>query len=173
MVYKTLDVAHEAVALEDCRSIEGPQVTEEYIGAAEITERGMVMSEASRQAMARALKGWQLGPLDVIVRPHQVRRSSRANRYYWGVVLGWISEETGQDKEAIHEEMCWQFLEKRVLTLTNKTTGETTERLLRGESSKLPVAKFYEFVERVRLWAAEWLQIEIPEPDIDGAGMVS
>ena len=140
-------------------------MTDEYIGAAENTERGMVMSEASRQAMVRALKGWQLGPLDVIVRPHQVRRSSRANRYYFGVVLEWMAEETGQDKDSIHEEMCWRFLEPRVISLTNKTTGEVVERKLRGESSKLSVAAFYKFVEETRLWSSEWLKIEIPDPD--------
>lgn len=139
---------------------------EEYIAAAEVVEPGILkMTEASRAAMARAMKGFKRGHVDVIVRPHFVKRSSRANRYYHGPVLNAIVLETEQDHDSIHDVMCEKFIPPQTVTFVNKHTGETEERQVPGRSSRLSVSEFYHFVEQVRLWAAEWLGITIEDPD--------
>jgi hypothetical protein len=91
-------------------------------------------------------------------------RTIVANRYLWGVCYRDIEKETGQPRELIHAEMCERFLKQQVVYL-DKATGLTVEKWYVGGSSGLSVREFYEFVEKVRLWAAEWLELTIEDPD--------
>lgn len=91
-------------------------------------------------------------------------RSVRANRYYYGVVLRAIEQYTEQDKDDIHDFMCDRFLHHKVF-LVNRETGEAEERDVAGRSSKLPPDEFCDFVERVRVFAAEFFGLRIPDPD--------
>lgn len=139
---------------------------EEYIAAGVVSDDGVLLiAPESREALARAMRGFKRGDVDVIVRPHFVKRSNRACRYYFGVVVRMISEDTGQDKEAIHDAMCLRFIDPEIVSFVNKTTGEVEERTVPGRSSTLDVSRFYRFVEDVRNFAADWLHVVTPDPD--------
>lgn len=140
-------------------------VLEEYIAAGDVSNVGLTMTDDSRRALAQAMRGFKRGPVDIIVRPHFVKRSNRANRYYRGVVLAMMADDTGQDPDTIHADMCQRFLEPEIVTYVNHETGEVEERTVPGRSSKQDVSHFYRFVEAVRDWAAEWLQVVTPDPD--------
>ena len=53
-------------------------------------------------------------------------RSAVANRYYRGVVLKMMAEETEQDPDDIHDAMCDRFLKHRI-TLIN-VMGEVLDQ---------------------------------------------
>lgn len=139
---------------------------DEYIAAGVVTDSGVLsITSESRAALARAMRKFKRGAVDVIVRPQFHKRSSRANRYYHGCVLKRIVDATQNDKDAVHDDMCDRFIEPQTVSYVNKETGEVDERTVPGRSSRLDVSAFYAFVENVRQWAAEWLDLDIPDPD--------
>ena len=118
----------------------------------------------SWQRFAAAFAVSRDGPVVIRVERVTATRSQQANAYLWGVVYRLMAEETGHDPEEIHDDMCLRFLSK-TLTWVNEQTGEVEERQVPGRSRSLDVTEFHEFVERVRLFAAEWLGLTIPDPE--------
>ena len=105
--------------------------------------------------------------LHVITAKHQGQRSLPQNAYFHAVVcpllvdplreLGW---------EHIHDpEDAKDFVKKLFLTrrVANHETGEMHEYVL--HTSKLTTLEFKEFVEQIQQWAAEELNIYIPDPN--------
>jgi len=92
-------------------------------------------------------------------------RSWQQLRYHFGVVLQMIAEETGQDKEAIHDDMCERFLTMRHVVYLNPSTGEVEEHDVHRRTTGLTAKEMAEFVDKVRLWAGKWLGLVIPDPD--------
>lgn len=101
----------------------------------------------------------------VTVAPHAATRSTQANAYYWGGVVAPACETTGQEPEDFHDEMCARFLTRRRIAVVDDTTGEAEQVAIAGRSSRLRVGDFYRFVEQVRVFVAEFLQVETPDPD--------
>lgn len=102
------------------------------------------------------------------VGPEPTTRSQRANRYYWSTVLEIIAREQEMTPYDVHDAMCAKFLpnEPKRVEFFNRMTGETMPVECDGRrSSKLSGHRFYEFVERVRLYALEELGVETPDPD--------
>lgn len=84
--------------------------------------------------------------IELTLRERQENRTDAQNAYYHGVVLQMISEHTGDDHDSIHEEMKKRF-----------NGGKSTTRL--------PTKEFNEYVSRVKIWAAEFLGLPIPDPN--------
>jgi hypothetical protein len=107
---------------------------------------------------------------EMVFRDVQNSRSAKANGYYWGVVLEYIAKDTGHKPEAIHDAMCAMFLpdEHARVEFFNRMTGEKLEVDVDSRrTSKLNGMAFYDFVEDVRQWARDFLNVETPEPDPD------
>lgn len=136
---------------------------EEYI-AAGLVKAGKFKA-MDRAEFERAMSQFDDGVvcLRISKSSHKAIRSLRANNYLWRV-LTMIATRTGNDVQVVHDEMCEKFL-KYTVNHIDVETGEVTMRTFIGGTSKLHGDTFYEFVENVRLWAAEWLQLEIPNPD--------
>lgn len=83
------------------------------------------------------------------------KRTSPQNRYYWGCVLQLISEHTGEDPESLHEALKAHFAPKHVIGNLVVPSG----------TRYLDTVDFSQFVEKVRRWAAEELNVNIPSPD--------
>ena len=49
-------------------------------------------------------------PVEVTLKRWRNKRSSRANRYYFGVVIPLIAEHCGYDKQEMHELLAMRFL---------------------------------------------------------------
>lgn len=132
-------------------------------GAA-IDEQGRLVlddQEAFRTANWRMKHGQRV---KVTVEPEKDHRTAVANRYHWGVVIWTIADETGQDEDSIHYDMCDRFLRRRI-QYVDISTGRTVEREFAIGSSGLTVREFYDFVEKCRLFAAEFFGLSIPDPD--------
>lgn len=48
--------------------------------------------------------------VEVLCRRRRTRRSLRANRYYWGIVVPLLAEHCGYDAQAMHEALAFRFL---------------------------------------------------------------
>lgn len=134
-----------------------------YQTGATIKDGKLVLDDsyAFKTAMWRMKDGARV---TVSVEAEKDRRSAAANRYYWGVVIKLIAEETGQDAQDIHDDLRDRFLRKTI-TYEDKRSGQVREREFARGSSGLTVNEFYEFVEQARLFAAEFFGMRIPEPD--------
>jgi hypothetical protein len=95
--------------------------------------------------------------------PHAIR-SVKLNRYYRGHVLRLMAEHTGDDPDVLHLQMCAMFL-TRTTQLIDKRTGEVRDVQIVGRTSKLDSEDFWEFILKVRLFAAEFMQVETHDPD--------
>lgn len=130
---------------------------------------GLLESEKpARVAYFRTLAGKRV---DITVREHRSTRSIRANNYYWSCVLEPMSQDTSAgdaSAEDIHDAMCQRFLpdEKKRVAFFNQMTGENMEIETDGRrSSRLQGDEFYDFVEKVRKFALEWMQLRTEDPD--------
>lgn len=82
-------------------------------------------------------------------------RTDAQIRYYRGVVLKMIADRCGyqgtEDVESLHQEMRRRFLPKRgSLNIPLSTSNLTTQEMS-------------EYIEAIRRWAAEYLQLYIPD----------
>jgi hypothetical protein len=101
-------------------------------------------------------------------------RSIQANAYYWGVVVEMMSESTGYESEEIHEYLCgarWGWKDKRVPKTPRNPDGiesvpvRTTTMDENGKRSVLGIVQFMEFTEFARRFAAQKLNLFIPDPN--------
>lgn len=124
--------------------------------------------QAQRAERLSNLAGQRVG---VVLKPWKILRSERANAYYWGQVLTPMSVESSdgdQEPEEIHDAMCAMFLpnEHKRVEFFNKMTGEYLEVETDGRrSSKLHGEDFYQFVEKVRKFALEFMGVRTEDPD--------
>jgi len=98
---------------------------------------------------------------ELTVKEYKKQRSNEANRYYWGVVLKIILEETyGQwdDEDELHEFLKAMFLKKHKVIKGKKYTFIKS-------SSKLKTDEFYEFIEKCKRWASIELGLYIPDAE--------
>lgn len=119
---------------------------------------------ADRLKLNKILDQYNGSQVVVTIRPPKAIRSSSANRYYWGIVVKVIADNTGNDSIEVHEYMKSLFL-KRQLKLVD-AQGEVisqTEGSL--STTSLSTADFYEYIECIRRFAAEELHLTIPDPD--------
>jgi hypothetical protein len=95
------------------------------------------------------------------------KRSSPQNRYYWGCCIKeitirlrelgyqWISDED------VHNMMRLKFNYERIIS----DQGEALE--LPKTTTTLTKTQFAEYVDNIRMWAASFLSIDIPDPNTD------
>jgi hypothetical protein len=94
-------------------------------------------------------------------------RSSKQNRYYWGVVVKAFQQGYKQmTGEEIGRMMAHETLkmELNFTELVNPDTGEVAK--ISGTTVKMNTKQFMEYIEGCRKWISEWLHTETPDPEI-------
>lgn len=91
-------------------------------------------------------------------KPEGKTRSERENRYYWPVVVGIISDETGNSPNAVHEFLKFTHGTKEVINVKGIEfhAPKSTTQMTTGE--------FEDYMSRCRVWASEQ-GIFIPLPN--------
>ena len=94
----------------------------------------------------------------ITVGEQKKRRSLNLNSYYWAVVVKLLSEETGYDKDEMHEVLKSMFLRTRyqIKGVWVDSTKSTT---------KLTHKEMSEFIEDVKRFASTTLGVYIPDPN--------
>ena len=92
-------------------------------------------------------------------------RSDVQNAYYWGVVIAMISERLRELGHDVDRDLTHEFLKGRFLysELTDPSTGEVMR--IPKKTSELATGEFMEYLEHVKQFAAETLDIYIPDPN--------
>jgi len=90
----------------------------------------------------------------VVVKKWKKGRSNNQNRYMWGVCYKIVSEETGHTEDEIHDSL-------RAMFLMDKSGKFPIVR----SSTSLTTVEFEDYLEKVRIFAAEKLNCIIPLPN--------
>jgi hypothetical protein len=85
------------------------------------------------------------------------RRSLSQNALMW-LWFSCIEQETGTDKNDVHDYYCIRFLNRR-------TTINGREEMIVGGTSKLDTAQFADFLNKVQADAASEFGIRLPNPE--------
>lgn len=102
------------------------------------------------------LKTDEQHPLEIEIRQHRKKRSLSANALYWKW-LGIVSEETGNDVDALHEWAKRNFSKPRPVTIM----GDVCEIYT---TAKMTVGEMSEYMDRFNAWAASE-GIILPQPE--------
>lgn len=132
------------------------------VALAEVT--GGLLKLADRVRFQQQLSRMRDGQVQVRVEYLQVARSVEANRYWWGVCIQLVSEHTGYDPEEVHA-LAKQLFLPRLLSVQAGNGTLVGDVVIGGSTTRLDGKAFWEFVERFRRWAAETLDVVIPDPD--------
>jgi hypothetical protein len=99
------------------------------------------------------------------VKPRKVYRTLPMNSYYWGVVVAMVSDRLRELGHDIDRDLTHEFLKGRFLysELTDPNTGEVMK--IPRKTSELATEEFIEYMEHVKQFAAETLDIYIPDPN--------
>ena len=139
-----------------------------------------LVNELVRGNAIRALQSAAIGGDEIMVvriEPEEKKRTLRQNKYLWGVVYKTIVDNDPgyfvndavdslrktarlSTAEVVHEFCKARFLPSADLPGLQITVAPST--------AKLPRKEFQEYVESIRRWAADELQVFIPEPTVCG-----
>lgn len=139
-----------------------------------------LVNEMVRGNAIRALQSAVIGGDEIMVvrlEPEEKKRTQRQNKYLWGVVYKTIVDNDpgffcndavdGLRKtarlsaaEVVHEFCKARFLPSADLPGLQITVAPST--------AKLPRKEFQEYVEAIRRWAADELQVFVPDPTVCG-----
>jgi len=106
------------------------------------------------------LKMLKKEPYVVTIEKKKSKRSLNANAYYW-VLITILEKETGQDTDSLHDYFKTKFLPKRKVVF--KKTGEEND--VQGSTAELDSFNFFEYVDKIRAFAIQELNIYLPTPD--------
>jgi hypothetical protein len=95
----------------------------------------------------------------ISIKKNRATRSMAQSRYYWGVVIAYISDETGYTKDEAHQLMQRQFLKY------HKQVSDGVEEMFVRSTTSLNTVEMEEYVENIRRFAISELGCYIPEPN--------
>jgi hypothetical protein len=108
-------------------------------------------------------------PYKIYVLDAKKFRTTKLNRYYWGVVLDTVSKRTGYHVEELHEMFKAKFALRTRFSLDPDIMSVKHERAIIEEypqsTKMMSNIQFMEYFEKIRTWFAEVFQEHIPLPN--------
>jgi len=119
--------------------------------------------EAYRLLLLSLKHDW---PYELVIKPIVKPRTDRQNRYYWGVVIDMICYQisgntSSAEKEEVHRSLVRHFLVEDHVNLVGGVNISSAP----PSTTSLSTVEFTEYIESVRKWAAEFLYLNIPDPN--------
>ncbi len=123
-----------------------------------------VLKVINRKQFDKDLLIFEGKEVELIVKKKKKVRSLSQNAYYHGALIPIIREalyDSGIhiDRNGVHELL---KLKCNQIECINKKTGEVTTLL--GSTTQLSTSEFMDYIVRIKNWAREFLNIELPEP---------
>ena len=116
-----------------------------------------------RNDMVSGLQNLGSGFVEIIIRLAG-KRSSPQNRYYWGAMLPIVKDGLKgvgieMSKEQTHEMLKYKFIKREFIT----SDGDILQSI--GSTTELSTKEFNEYIESIQIWSAEYLNVNIPDPN--------
>ena len=123
-------------------------------------------SASSRQLLNETLERLPIGEYTITITPNRKTRSNQQNAYLWGIVYPAVLfglQDAGW--EIIHEEQVHEYCKQAFAAreVINKDTGEVLS--LPNSTARMQTAEFNVYVDKIKAFALEYLNITIPEPN--------
>ncbi len=119
-------------------------------------------------AYLRALYQFAGKRVRITIEPESNPRTLSQNAYLWGVVYKLIADHTGHTVEEIHEFCKLNFNQKpleKVHKILNNNWHALNYKLLIGQSTtELDTKGFADYIDKIAVFAASELGIDIPKP---------
>lgn len=130
---------------------------------ASVTDNGLHLH--NRKRFDREVLAFSGKEVEVIVQRHRSKRSDQQNRYYWGGVVPIVCMGLNDIGYRINEADTHEYLKATFLkdSIVNERTGELLPMI--GSTRKLTTIGFMEYIQDIQRWAAEFLGVEIPDPN--------
>jgi len=126
------------------------------------TIRGGKLKVSNAGQWMDVLRSFPDGPVVITVAPRRATRSLSQNAFYWAVVVKTISDYTGYSPDETHQALKALHLPKHLAFADGN--GEVVGELVIGGSTRtLNNVEFSDFIARVRTWAHETLDLDIPD----------
>jgi hypothetical protein len=134
----------------------------EYYG---YIEKGTLHLE-NRRRFEQEIKSAKDMDVTIIIKKRG-KRSSQANRYYWGVLIEEIRQDIKRRGERVEADTIHEFLKEKFSPNKTKIEIEATGELLElpGSTTTMNVSEFSEYLERIIEWCATTLELVIPPPN--------
>lgn len=123
-------------------------------------------NEGSFLLLDETINNLPLGDYVITITPNRKTRSTQQNAYLWGIVYPAVLfglQDAGWeiiDEEQVHEYCKQAFAAREVI---NKDTGEVIS--LPNSTARMQTAEFNVYVDKIKAFALEYLNITIPEPN--------
>ena len=103
------------------------------------------------EAYLSSLKGW------VSIKPMKRTRTTNQNSLYW-LWLTCIQQETGNDKNDLHEYFKYRYLSARKFSFQGKSL------YLYPSTKELDTAEMKQYLDEIQIFAQTELAINLPDP---------
>ena len=117
-------------------------------------EKGKLVLNAPDRFMIYLAK-FEGQEIEVQVRKKKSQRSIQQNRAYFGIAVEILCEKTGFSRDEMHDALRQKFA-SRVDDETGLTVIEST--------AKMDTVRFMKYYDDIQRWAAEFLNVYIPDP---------
>jgi hypothetical protein len=101
--------------------------------------------------------------LMIVIERKHATRSLAQNAYYHAAIVGSISDHTGYTPDEVHEILKAKFLPKK-LAIADANGEVVDEFVIGGSTTKLNKIQFTDYIDAIRQWAAETLDLDIKDP---------
>ena len=121
---------------------------------------------SSFRLLDETLRNLPIGDYVITITPNRKTRSNQQNAYLWGIVYPSVLfglQDAGWEitnEEQVHEYCKQAFAAREVI---NKDTGEVIS--LPNSTARMQTAEFNVYVDKIKAFALEYLNITIPEPN--------
>lgn len=124
------------------------------------------LPERDAKRIGSAIRGLDGKRVVISIEEAKKTRSSQQNRYYWGVVVKLITDTFRDAGNMVNAEDVHDFLKQHVGKLSQVlVTAEGEVFRGPGSTARLTTTEFSNYIEAVRAWAADVLDLKIPSPD--------
>jgi len=135
-----------------------------YTFTARVEDGELKMSLGTLKRLRAAIKNWRRCVVTVTIAAAHATRSLEQNRYYFGVVLRTMAEHTGHSVDELHEWAKAHFLPKYVAICDGNGVIQD-DVIVGGSTRRLDKVQFSEYVDGIRHFALEKLDLDIPGPE--------
>lgn len=95
--------------------------------------------------------------VEVTVSRKRKHRSNKQNAYYHGVIVKMVAEFTGETPERTHQYLARMFLEE--------VSKIDDSKMITKSTTELSTAEFETYAEDCRMWASQFLNLYVPNPE--------
>jgi len=124
-----------------------------------------VLKIRNRKSFEEDIKRMKFKEVMITLEKKKTQRSSLQNRYYWGCMVPIVQQGLTNVGYEVGLDDTHQFLKANFCfdEIANEQTGEVFR--LTKSTTELTTTGFMEFKDKVQRWAAEFLNVNIPDPN--------